>query len=134
MILFSNWRNMNLLVFRCEKFQPRCAPLTAASSFHSELTDSFYTMKTLSLILTLSALHCNGLLRDHRKEEFQKISNHELLYIDTTNFEYKSVIEFDAFNHHYIIKLTENKHLNPMHLRLENAYPSKDNAKDHFTP
>eukprot|EP01083_Nonionella_stella_P066365 174713_1 len=91
-------------------------------------------MKALSFILTLSALHCNGLLRDHRKEEFQKISNHELLYIDTTNFEPKSVIEFDAFNHHYIIKLTENKHLNPMHLRLENAYPSKDNAKDHFTP
>eukprot|EP01084_Bolivina_argentea_P293278 504368_1 len=80
--------------------------------------------RVFSFFFALNVLHCYGLLRDHRRDEFERISNHELLYIDTANFETNGIIELDAFNHHYVIKLTENEHLHPRHLRIENIDPA----------
>eukprot|EP01083_Nonionella_stella_P043987 118634_1 len=81
------------------------------------------------------ALYMRLALGDHRLEEFERISNHELLYVDVSQFVSADIIEFDAFGHHYRVQLEVNEHMNPLFLRHTKGNPSEldDNLHQIYT-
>eukprot|EP01084_Bolivina_argentea_P096289 173108_1 len=68
---------------------------------------------------TISHSHASREQRaEDQKQEFKFIKHYELIHVNLDSYSSKKIIEFDAFNRHYMVNLVLNTGLTPLVLRV----------------